>query len=105
MFPPLAGITALMSQYAGLLAERVVQEFALGFVMLKLEDARITAERGTGVIRVIDPPFVPEQRVWPKRTQIVILLTLATIFWTCFVLLVCEQMRRQRRGAEKEAVS
>jgi len=95
--PPLGEMPALATEYLGLLAERTAQEFALAFVMLKLEDASISAERRVGAIRVIDPPFVPERRVWPKRKQIVIVLTLATIFWTCFALLVREHVRVPRR--------
>lgn len=105
LLPPLDAMPALASQYFGLLAERVAQEFALNFVLLKLEDARISAERGAGVLRVIDPPFVPERRAWPKRKQIVILLTLATVFWTCFALVVRERMRRPQREAGREPVS
>ncbi|MCK4235689.1 MAG: hypothetical protein KAX38_01130, partial [Candidatus Krumholzibacteria bacterium] len=67
---------------------------------LMLEDARISANRETSVIRVIDPPFVPEKRAWPKRKQIVIVSTLAALFWTCFFLALRENWRKGMFGAE-----
>jgi uncharacterized protein involved in exopolysaccharide biosynthesis len=89
-----------------MMAERMAGEFSLAYIRLKLEDARISAERYESVVRVIDPPFVPDQRSWPKRKQIVIILTLATVFWTCFVIALRDKASRGgspvREGSETE---
>jgi capsule polysaccharide export protein KpsE/RkpR len=91
LFPSLADMPGLATEYLGMVAERMAREFSLAFLRLKLEDARISSASDVGVIRVIDPPVVPERRAWPKRKQIVIILTLASVLWTSFVILVRER--------------
>lgn len=96
LFPPLSEIPELTSKYISLAAERMMQEFAMAYVGVKLEDARISAQKRVSMIRIIDPPAVPGRRAWPKRKQIVIVLTLASFFWACLVLLAREQIREGR---------
>jgi capsule polysaccharide export protein KpsE/RkpR len=102
LFPSLADMPGLATQYLGMVAERMAQEFALAFVRLKLEDAKISAVDRVDAIRVIDPPVVPEKRSWPKRKQIVIVLTMASLLWTCFIILVREQISAGK-GEPEEA--
>ncbi len=92
LFPALSDMPGLAAEYLGMVAERMAQEFSLAYVRLKLEDSRIYANNTVSAIRVIDPPVVPEKRSWPKRKQIVIVLTMASVFWACFVILVREQI-------------
>jgi capsule polysaccharide export protein KpsE/RkpR len=94
LFPALSDMPGLATRYLGMVAERMAQEFTLAFIRLKLEDARITSASSVGVIRVIDQPAVPERRAWPKRKQIVIVLTMASLLWTCFVILLRERSSR-----------
>lgn len=96
LFPPLREMPALGARYLGLMAGRRVEEFAVAFLRLRLAEARFDANNTGSVLRMIDPPMVPERRAWPKRSQIVLFSTAAAIFWTCFVLLAIE---RRRRGA------
>ena len=100
LFPTLSEMPGLAAEYLGMVAERMVQEFSLAFIRLKLEDAKIFAVNRTATIRVIDPPLVPEKRSWPKRKQIVIILTLASVFWACFVILVREQISAGKGNPE-----
>lgn len=102
LFPALSDMPGLATEYLGMVAERMALEFSLAFVRLKLEDARISANNKVNAIRVIDPPVVPERRSWPKRKQIVIIMTVASVFWACFVLLVREQIS-PAEGIEEEA--
>ena len=102
IFPSLSDMPGLATEYLGMVAERMAQEFSLAFVRLKLEDARISASNKVGAIRIIDPPVVPERRSWPKRKQIVIILTMASVFWACFVILVREQISSAKDISEKE---
>ncbi len=96
LFPPLSDMPGLATEYLGMVAERMAREFTLAFVRLKLGDAQISASSSVGVIRVIDPPSVPERRSWPKRKQIVIILTMASVLWACFIILVREKMSMDR---------
>jgi tyrosine-protein kinase Etk/Wzc len=93
LFPSLDEFPDIASRYMRLLADRQVQEFVIAYVRLQLEEARIAVNRRESVIKIIDPPFIPEKRAWPKRKQIVIVSTLVALFWTCFVLLVREKWR------------
>ena len=99
LFPPLTEIPELMTEYLGLVAERMAQEFVIAFVRLKLEDARLSGRKSEGAIRVIDPPVVPEMRSWPKRKQIVIVITLASVLWAGFVTLILEKRAAGIPGA------
>ncbi len=98
LFPPLNDFPGLASEYARLLTERKLQEFVIMYLSLQLEDARMSSNRRMSVLKVIDPPFVPERRVWPKRKQIVMVSTLAALFWATFILLVVES-----RGSGSDA--
>jgi capsule polysaccharide export protein KpsE/RkpR len=93
LFPPLKDYPGLASEYVRLLTERKLQEFVVMYLNLQLEDARISSNRRMSVLKVIDPPYVPERRVWPKRKQIVMVSTLAAFFWMTFIVLVVERMR------------
>jgi capsule polysaccharide export protein KpsE/RkpR len=99
LFPPLSEFPELATGYFGLLSERMAQEFALAFITLKLNDAVISSEKKVSVIRIIDPPSLPDKRIWPKRAQIVMVLTLAVFFWTSIVLMV---LAGRGRGAREE---
>ena len=91
LFPPLSEFPGIVTEYLGMVAERMAQEFAAAYVTLRLEDARISAGSRQSVMRVIDPPAAPDRRAWPKRKQIVLITTMAVFFWTCFVLLLRER--------------
>jgi len=93
LFPPLAEFPGLASGYAQLLTEQKLQEFVVVYLRLQLEDVRLSSNRRMSVLKVIDPPYVPERRAWPKRKQIVMVSTLAALFWTCFILLIVEGIR------------
>jgi len=103
LFPPLSDMPGLATEYLGMVAERMAQEFALAYLRIKLEDARITANSRVRAIRVIDPPVVPERRSWPKRKQIVIILTMASVLWACFVILVREKIAEDRNDPGETA--
>jgi capsule polysaccharide export protein KpsE/RkpR len=96
LFPPLSDFPDLAAEYLGLISERMAQEFALAFIGLKLSDATISSRKRVSVIRIIDPPAIPDKRIWPKRKQIVMVLTLAAFFWTSIVLMILERRARDR---------
>jgi capsule polysaccharide export protein KpsE/RkpR len=104
LFPPLSDMPGLATEYLGMVAERMAQEFALAYIRLKLEDARLMSNRRISAVRVIDPPAVPERRSWPKRKQIVIVLTAASVLWASFIILVREKMRTEAAPGGEERV-
>ncbi|MBN1163573.1 MAG: hypothetical protein JXB45_03265 [Candidatus Krumholzibacteriota bacterium] len=96
LFPSLRQLPGLSARYLRMNAHRMMQEFALAFIRIKLEDAAISAQNRVTVIRVLDPPVIPEIRIWPRRKQIVLISTFSLLFWSCFVLLVREEVREGR---------
>ena len=94
LFPPLDELPELSYHYARLLIDKRVQEFVLAYLQLQRMDAMITMNQRLSSIKIIDPPYVPERRIWPKRKQIVIVSTLAAFAWICLILLVIEQWRK-----------
>ena len=95
LFPPLDELPDLASEYLRLFSERKIQEFAVTFINLKLQDAQILENSRMSVIRVIDPPAVPDKRLWPKRKQIVMSSTLVAFFWMCLILMARDRYREQ----------
>ncbi|MBN1883886.1 MAG: hypothetical protein JW876_00010 [Candidatus Krumholzibacteriota bacterium] len=96
LFPPLAEMPALGARYLHMIAGRRVEEFAMAYLQLRLAETRYNEHNRGSVLRMIDPPMVPEKRVWPRRKQIVLVSTAAALFWACFFLLAAE---RRRAGA------
>ncbi|MCK4351324.1 MAG: hypothetical protein KAX13_10710 [Candidatus Krumholzibacteria bacterium] len=94
LFPPLDEFPDLSYRYASLMIDKRVQEFVLAYLQLQHMDAMITANQRLSSIKIIDPPYVPERRVWPRRKQIVIVSTLAAFAWICLILVVREQWRK-----------
>lgn len=103
LFPALRDVPDLAAEYLRLYGELEMQEFALAFVRIKLEDEAILANRKVSVLRMVDPPFVPEKRAWPKRKQIVMVSTFAVFFWVCFGLIVWERWREGAFGGGRTA--
>jgi capsule polysaccharide export protein KpsE/RkpR len=94
LFPPLDEFPELSYRYASLMIDKRVQEFVLAYLQLQHMDAMITANQRLSSIKIIDPPYFPERRVWPRRKQIVIVSTLAALAWICLILVVREQWRK-----------
>lgn len=94
LFPSLNELPELSQKYVKLLSDIKMQEFAIGYLKLRLEDAKLSADKRVSVLKILDPPVVPERRSWPKRKQIVLFSTMAVFFWTAMVLLVIEEFRK-----------
>ncbi len=94
LFPPLDEFPDLSYRYARLMIEKRIQEFVLAYLQLQHMDAMITTNQRLSSIKIIDPPYVPEMRAWPKRKQIVVVSTLAAFAWICLILVVREQWRK-----------
>jgi tyrosine-protein kinase Etk/Wzc len=95
LFPPLANFPYLASEYVQMITRREMEEFALQYLRLKLEDAKISSARDFSSLRVIDPPFVPERRIWPKRKQIVLFSSASVLLWACVLVIAIEVWRRR----------
>ena len=93
IFPPLKQLPEISALYLQLMGERRMQEFVVEYLRLRLADAQIAANDHVNVLKVVDPPAAPEQRSWPKRTQIVMISTAAAFFWGCFFMIVRDRWK------------
>jgi capsule polysaccharide export protein KpsE/RkpR len=97
LIPDMEDIPALAAEYFRLVSEKRVREFALGFVKMKLEQARLSSRKDVSVIRVIDSPYTPDRRVWPRRSRIVLISTIIGVVWCCIILVIYHR-REELRG-------
>ncbi|MFO7915992.1 MAG: Wzz/FepE/Etk N-terminal domain-containing protein [Candidatus Krumholzibacteriales bacterium] len=91
VLPDMEEIPELTMEYLRMAAEKKIREFALGFVKMKLEQARLSSRKEISVIRVLDPPYTPDRRVWPKRTRIVLVSTIIGVIWCCIILILADR--------------
>jgi len=94
LIPPLNELPELSRDYIEIVSRIKVEEFVLAYLRMNLEDARMVANSRISVLKVIDPPFVPERRTWPKRKQIVLASTLASLLWACFFMLLLDEVKK-----------
>jgi len=94
LIPPLDKLPELSRDYIEIVSKIKMEEFVLAYLRMNLEDAIITANSRISVIKVIDPPFVPQRRSWPKRKQIVLVSTLASLLWACFFMLLVDEIKK-----------
>ena len=40
------------------------------------------------LLEVLDEPFIPEKKSWPRRTDIVLTISLLSLFFTCLFILL-----------------
>lgn len=93
LFPSFKELPAITAGYVHLVSKRKIQEFVLGYLRVRLAEARVASQSDTGTLRIIDPPRIPEKRAWPKRKQIVLFSTAAAFFWILLLLLLRERIR------------
>jgi len=93
LFPSFKSIPGITAGYVHLMSKRRAQEFVLAFLRVRLGETRIASESRISTIRLIDPPYVPENRSWPLRKQIVLFSTAASFLWAAFGLLLRERLR------------
>lgn len=97
VLPDMKDIPELTAEYLRMVSEKKIREFALGFVKMKLEQARLSYRKDVSVIRVIDPPFTPDRRVWPKRGRIVLVSTIIGVIWCCIILVLVHRREKFSR--------
>jgi uncharacterized protein involved in exopolysaccharide biosynthesis len=78
-YPPLRQIPRLAVPYADIYRHVRVQEAVYELLTQQYELARIQEAKDVPVIRVIDPPGIPEKKLFPPRALFLVLLTLATV--------------------------
>ncbi len=97
----LSRLPALNSVLARMLRDQEVIQRTYGYLSAQLEDARINEARETSTVQVLDPPRVPSQKSYPRRTVTVALVFLASAVAALAAGALLDAARRVRevRGA------
>jgi uncharacterized protein involved in exopolysaccharide biosynthesis len=90
LYPPLRQLPRLAVPYADLYRRVRVQEAVFELLTQQYEIASIDEAKDTPVIKVIDPPGVPERKSFPPRLLLALLLSFVSFAGTSALILMRE---------------
>ncbi len=90
LYPPLRQLPRLAVPYADLYRRVRVQEAVFELLTQQYEMASIEEAKDTPVIKVIDPPAVPERKSFPPRLLLALLFTFLSFGGTSALILMRE---------------
>jgi uncharacterized protein involved in exopolysaccharide biosynthesis len=96
----LAKVPGAGLEYIRKLREVKYEEALFELLAKQYEAARIDEARDASVIQVLDKAVVPEKKSWPKRSLIVLAVTLFALFVAVFLAFAREQLERMRKDPE-----
>ena len=67
-----------------------IQNKLLIYIVPLFEQAKIDENKDTPTVLVLDPPFVPEKKVKPKRMTLIIMSLFGTFFMLSFLTIFYE---------------
>jgi capsule polysaccharide export protein KpsE/RkpR len=88
LYPPLRQLPRLAVPYADLYRSVKVQEAVFEFLTQQYEMARIEEAKDVPVVRVIDPPGIPEKKSFPPRLLLALLLTFISFTGASTLILI-----------------
>jgi uncharacterized protein involved in exopolysaccharide biosynthesis len=91
LYPPLRQLPRLAVPYADLYRRVKVQEGVFELLTQQYEVARIEEAKDVPVVRVIDPPGIPEKKSFPPRILLTLLFTLASFVTTAGLIIMRER--------------
>jgi capsule polysaccharide export protein KpsE/RkpR len=91
LYPPLRQLPRLAVQYADLYRRVKVQEAVFELLTQQYEMSRLEEAKDVPVVRVIDPPGIPEKKSYPHRVILSGVLTLLAFAATSMFLLLRER--------------
>ncbi len=96
IFIPTAKIPDLGLRYVRLLREVTIQETLHTLLTQQYEISRIQEAKDSPTVQVLDVAKVPEKKVKPKRTLIVLLSTFTAGFFSIFLVFFMEFLEKNR---------
>src|SRR6202012_3963890 len=91
LYPPLRQLPRLAVRYTDLYRRVKVEETIFELLTQQYEMARIDEAKDIPVVRVIDPPGIPEKKSFPPRVILSVVLTLLALAATSAFLLFRER--------------
>lgn len=104
LYPPLRQLPRLAVPYADLYRTVKVQETVFELLTQQYEMARIEEAKDIPVVRVIDPPGVPEKKSFPPRLLLALLLTLISFAVTAALILVRDNWSKVHPGDPRKTL-
>ena len=86
LYPSLRQLPVLDQQYAELYRKAKVDEVVFELLTEAFEMAKVQEAKDTPVVKVLDPPRVPETKAWPPRTLLTILGGFLAFLGTSFAI-------------------
>jgi len=94
LFMAMQSIPEAGRQYGDLLRQIQIQSTVLEFIYPQYESARITEERETANVQILDVARTPKKKFKPPRTTIVLASCALTVFATLGLILLLEYWRK-----------
>ncbi|MDW5265153.1 MULTISPECIES: Wzz/FepE/Etk N-terminal domain-containing protein [Acidobacteriaceae] len=94
LYPPLRQLPRLAVPYADLYRHVKVQETVFELLTQQYEMARIEEAKDVPVVRVIDPPGIPEKKSFPPRLLLTLLLTSLSFVGASALILVRDHWKK-----------
>ena len=105
LYPPLRQIPLLAVPYADLYRRVKVQETVYELLTQEYEMARIEEAKDLPVVKVIDPPGVPEKKSYPHRLLLTLLLTSIALAATAAGIIVRDRWSRISSSDPRKALA
>jgi len=84
----------VMIELARLQRELEVQGTVYGILMEEYEKAKLMEKRDAPTIQIVDPPRIPQRRVWPKRTIFIVAVAFGALLVSFCMALYAEGLER-----------
>jgi uncharacterized protein involved in exopolysaccharide biosynthesis len=73
------------------------------YLQQQFEAAKLTEQKDTPVIRLLDEPSLPTLKSGPKRRRIILLTGAASLFAVAFLIILFDQSRRHFHGTNEQS--
>ncbi len=101
VFPAMDSLPAGMRRYGNLYLDVEMKTTLVLMLTQQLETLRIEEARESPTLEIVQPPVAPKQRVFPKRTLMVLEFTAIAFILGCLWLTVVAYLRRLSRDPAK----
>ena len=93
-----------LEEQLGKTADPLIKQKIYNLIAQQLETSMMAEVKENFAFKVIDPPKVPDKKIRPKRTQMVLLSFFASLFMGVFLAFFMEY-REKMKSKEKERIN
>jgi capsule polysaccharide export protein KpsE/RkpR len=99
---PLAELPELTLEYARLYRDVKVQEAVFELLAQQYEQAKIMEAKDTPTVQILDSAAPPEEKSYPQRTKITLLVLLASLFVSIGLVILRERFQKAKANKNAE---